>query len=103
MSLPIYVFAKWQVRSGRLDDVLPLLHEVAVKSLSEPGNLFYKIHQSTADRHTLLLYEAYRDQPALDAHRASAHFQSLVLGKIVPLLEHREVSLTTLLEPSTPA
>ncbi|MEZ0218504.1 MAG: putative quinol monooxygenase [Rariglobus sp.] len=91
---PIYVFAKWQVQTGRLEEVLGLLREVAGQSTREPGNLLYKIHQSTADKNTLLLYEAYRDEPALAAHRDTEHFKSLVLGKIIPLLEHREVVLT---------
>jgi (4S)-4-hydroxy-5-phosphonooxypentane-2,3-dione isomerase len=91
---PIYVFAKWQVQTGRLDEVLPLLREVAAQSTREPGNLFYQVHQSTADNNTLLLYEAYRDESALAAHRDTDHFKNLVLGKIIPLLAHREVVLT---------
>lgn len=91
---PICVFAKWQIQPGRLDEVLGLLREVAGQSTREPGNLFYKIHQSTSDQNTLLLYEGYRDEPALAAHRDAKHFKNLVLEKIIPLLEHREVVLT---------
>lgn len=97
---PIHVFAQWRVQPGRLDEVLALLGEVAAKSTREPGNLFYEVHQGTADRNTLVLHEAYRDEPALAAHRATGHFQDLVLAKIVPLLAHREVILTTALDPS---
>jgi quinol monooxygenase YgiN len=97
---PIHVFAQWRVQPGHLDEVLTLLGEVAAKSTREPGNLFYEVHQSTADRQLLVLHEAYRDEPALAAHRATEHFQRLVLGKIVPLLAHREVTLATALDPS---
>ncbi|MDB5281931.1 MAG: hypothetical protein JWO06_1006, partial [Bacteroidota bacterium] len=36
-----------------------------------------------------------KDEAAVAAHRASDHFQSIVLGQIVPLLENREVVLAT--------
>lgn len=97
-SVPIHVFAQWRVRPGYLDEVLASLCEVAAWSAREPGNLFYKVHQSTTDPSTLMLAEAYRDASALAAHRETEHFKTLVLGKIVPLLEHREVILTTPLD-----
>ena len=92
---PIYVFAKWKVAAGKLDTVLGLLAEVAKQSIAEDGNLFYDVHQVNADANTLMLSEAYKDEAALEAHRSSAHFQTLVVGQIVPLLEAREVLLTT--------
>lgn len=95
---PIYVFAKWQAKEGQLDTVLSLLKEVATKSTWEEGNLFYKIHQSNTDANTLLLFEGYKDESALAEHRNSEHFQTLVIGKIIPILEAREVILTTRLD-----
>lgn len=97
---PIYTVAKWQVKEGQLDTVLTLLADVVPQSSAEEGNLFYKVHQSNADKNTLVLFEGYVDESALDAHRQSAHFQTLVIGKIVPLLENREIILATLLNLS---
>jgi len=88
---PIHVFAKWQVKEGQLDIVLSLMAEVVRKSVQEKGNLFYKFHQSTTDPNTLVLFEGYKDEAALAEHRNSEHFQTLVIGKIVPVLEAREV------------
>lgn len=96
---PIHVFAKWQVRPGQLDAVLGLLSQVARDSTAEEGNLFYEVHQGNADKNTLVLFEGYRDEAALSAHRNSEHFQAIVVGQIVPLLEAREVVLTTPLSP----
>ncbi|WP_026993727.1 putative quinol monooxygenase [Flectobacillus major] len=90
----IFVFAKWQVAENQLPNVLELLSEVAQKSRTESGNLFYKVHQSQTEPNTLLLSEAYKDESALNEHRNSEHFQSIVVGKIVPLLANREVYLT---------
>lgn len=92
---PIHLFAKWQVKEGHLDTVLILLKEVAQKSREEEGNLFYRVHQSSSDANTLVLFEGYNDEAAVAAHRNSEHFQTLVIGEIVPLLENREVVLTT--------
>lgn len=92
---PVYAFAKWRVNEGQLDTVLQLLTEVAEKSSAEEGNLFYKVHQNNTDKNTLLLYEGYKDESSLAAHRNSEHFQQLVIGKIVPLLAEREVILAS--------
>jgi len=91
----IHVFAKWRVKAGHLDTVLELLPEVVRESSAEAGNLFYLVHRDHSDTNALLLFEGYRDQAALDDHRNSPHFQSIVVARIVPLLERREVSLAT--------
>ncbi len=87
----IFTFAKWQVKPGSLSLVLSLLKEVAAKSTAEPGNLQYQAFQANDNDHTILLFEEYKDQQAVDVHRASAHFQEVVVRQIVPLLENREV------------
>ena len=89
----IYVYAKWQVKEGKLDSVLQILKEVFKKSSEEEGNLFYKIHQNKSDQNTLILFEGYENESALELHRNSEHYQSLVVKQIIPLLENREVIL----------
>jgi autoinducer 2-degrading protein len=91
----IHVFATWQIKDGQLETVLDLLTEVRKQSIAEEGNLFYEIHQSRTDVNTLILFEGYKNESALDAHRNAQHFQALVVGKIVPLLQTREVVLTS--------
>ncbi len=92
---PVYAFAKWRVKEGQLAAVLDLLAELTAKSAAEEGNLVYRIHQSIADVNTFILLEGYKDESALAAHRTSEHFQTLVIGRIIPLLEEREVVVTT--------
>ena len=92
---PVYTFAKWRVKEGHLVAVLDLLADLSEKSTAEEGNLLYKIHQSISDANTLILFEGYKDEAALAAHRSSEHFQTLVTGKIIPLLEDREVVVAT--------
>ena len=92
---PVYTFAKWRVKEGQLVAVLDLLADLTAKRTAEDGNLVYKIHQSLSDANTLILLEGYKDESALAEHRNSEHFQTLVIGKIIPLLEDREVVVTT--------
>jgi (4S)-4-hydroxy-5-phosphonooxypentane-2,3-dione isomerase len=92
---PVYTFAKWRVKEGQVAAVLSLLVELTAKSTAEYGNLLYKVHQSTSDANTLILFEGYTDESALAEHRKSEHFQTLVVAKIVPLLEDREIVVTT--------
>lgn len=96
-TIPVYVFAKWQVKQGNFPTVLLLLKQVAQKSREEKGNLFYHLHQSTSDENTILLHEAYADEEAAKEHRSSDHFQEIVIKSIVPLLDNREVVVTRLL------
>ncbi|HEY0611939.1 MAG TPA: putative quinol monooxygenase [Chitinophaga sp.] len=94
-NTPVHVFARWKVKAGQLETVLELLKELGSLSIREQGNLFYKVHQSRADANTLILFEGYADETAQKAHTESAHFKKLVIEQIVPLLEAREVTLTT--------
>ncbi len=98
VTTPIHVFARWKVKAGNMPIVLELLKVVGSKTLQEKGNLFYKIHQSLADANTLLLFEGYADEVAQKAHMNSDHFKKVVVEQIIPLLEEREVTLTTPIE-----
>lgn len=89
----IYVYAKWQVKEGKLDAVLEIMKKAAQKSSEEKGNLFYKIHQSKTDENTLILFEGYENESAVEFHKNSEHYQNLVVKQIIPLLESREVTL----------
>jgi len=95
---PVYTFAKWRVKEGQLAAVLGLLAELMARSTAEEGSLLYEVHQSNSDANTLILFEGYKDESALTKHRQSEHYQTLVSGKIIPLLEDREIVVTTQLK-----
>lgn len=97
-SETITTFAKWQVREGQLENVVLLLKEAVAKSSAEKGNLKYQIFQGNENENTLMLFEEYIDKEALDFHRNSPHFQEIVVQKIVPLLENREVIFASQIE-----
>ena len=94
----VHVFARWKVKEGEMPSVLKLLGELSAQTRNEKGNLFYTVHQSKADPSTLLLFEGYSDEAAQKAHVDSAHFQLLAVNEIIPLLNEREVFITTPVE-----
>ncbi|MFG3254660.1 putative quinol monooxygenase [Streptomyces sp. NPDC048172] len=85
------VVARYRTLPGKEDEVLALLDTMAEASRQEPDNLQYRVHRSTEDPRTVVLYEEYEAESGFDAHCATDHFRDLVLGRVVPLLEHREV------------
>ncbi len=94
----IFLFARWQVKEGQMATVLELLPALVANTRKEKGNLQYHIYQNNTDGNQLLLFEAYRDKDAVDAHRSSDHFKQIVLEQIVPLLESREAALASELD-----
>ena len=85
------VVAQYRTREGREGEVLELLDRMAAATRKEPGNLRYRVHQGAEDPRTVVLYEEYRSEADLAAHWASEHFKELVTGRVIPLLESREV------------
>ena len=93
--MSIVVVARWQVATGAIDDVLPLVDELQRRSLEEPGGEGYEVLRPTEDDAAIVLIERYRDAAAIDEHRQSAHYQELVIGKILPKLTSRRVEVLT--------
>ena len=89
----ITIAARWQPVEGKLGEVLAIVAEMRPKSLAEPGCLGYEVYRGVDQPHTLLLLEHYSDAAALEAHRQSAHYQTLVVGRALPLLAARQVEV----------
>ncbi|MFK4272729.1 putative quinol monooxygenase [Streptomyces milbemycinicus] len=85
------VVARYRTKEGEENTALSLLDTMAAASRQEPGNLAYRVHQGTEDPRTIVLYEEYVSEADFTAHCATPHFQEIVLGKVVPLLESRDV------------
>ncbi|WP_069883924.1 putative quinol monooxygenase [Streptomyces luteocolor] len=85
------VVARYRTLQDQERTVLALLDTMAEASRAEPGCRQYRVHQGTEDPRAVLLYEEYGTEADFTAHCASAHFQDIVLARIVPLLETRDV------------
>ncbi len=73
------MFAIWvsvRVQPERRDDFLKAIEEDARGSREdEPGCLRFDVLQDSADPDHYYFYEVYRDEAALEAHRAAPHYQ----------------------------
>ncbi len=91
--LAAYYFGK----PGTGDEVEEHLRGMAVEVKKfEPGCALFQASRSRENPDDFLLYEHYTDEEALAAHRETPHFQSIIEGTIIPLLEKRERALYTL-------
>ncbi len=71
------------------DRVTEILRNLALASRKEPGCVSYIPHHVDGDPETVLIYEQYRDQEAVDAHRASPHFEQYAVGGLYQLMKER--------------
>jgi quinol monooxygenase YgiN len=71
------------------DRVTEILRNLALASRKEPGCVTYVPHYVDGDPETVLIYEQYRDQAAVDAHRASPHFEQFAVGGLYQLMKER--------------
>ena len=71
------------------DTAESLLRELRDASVKEPGVIQFEVGRSHENPNVFALWEVYRDKDAVDAHRASEHFQRLVLNGVRPLAKQR--------------
>jgi quinol monooxygenase YgiN len=71
--------------------VLEALRQLAEASRREPGCVAYIPHEQTGDACQFMIYEQYRDDAALEAHRASPHFHQHAIGGLYQWMRERSV------------
>lgn len=88
----IVLVAQYQVQAGRGNEVEEILVDMADRvETYEAECLVYQVCRSKEDGDRFLIYEQYLDQAAVDAHRETDHFQTLIVEKVIPLLLKRDV------------
>lgn len=72
-------------------EIAGILRELATASRLEPGCASFIPHQLQDDPDTVMIYEQYRDDMALAAHRDSAHFKKYAVGGLYQKMRERKV------------
>jgi (4S)-4-hydroxy-5-phosphonooxypentane-2,3-dione isomerase len=80
------------IKSGREQETADMFRSYVRLVVAEPGCVRFDVHQSRKDPRRFLLYELYRDDPALDAHRRTPHYLEY-LPRIESLMEQRDAEL----------
>ena len=93
----IVLVARYYGKAGQGDAIEAALKRMApLVARDEPGCRLYHACRSQDNPDNFLLYEHYVDEAALVGHREAPHFQEIIEGTIIPLLEKRERELYTL-------
>ena len=86
----VVLVAKYHVKPGHGDTVEAALKRMApLVKTGEPGCTLYHANRSKDNPDLFLLYEHYRDDAALAAHRETPHFKEIIEGTVIPMLENR--------------
>jgi quinol monooxygenase YgiN len=70
-------------------EVAEALRLLTAESRREPGCLSYIPHHVEGDPDTIVIYEQYRDENALEAHRKSEHFRKYAVEELFQKMKER--------------
>ena len=72
-------------------DIAESLRLLTAASRLEPGCVSYIPHVAQDDPGTVVLYEQYRDEKALAAHRETPHFKKYAVGHLFQKMKDRSL------------
>jgi quinol monooxygenase YgiN len=82
-------------RSEDREEIGQILRELTRLSRHEEGCVNYVPHFVESDPDTIVIYEQYRDEAAVEAHRASEHFAKFAVGGLYQKMLERTVENLT--------
>ena len=88
ICLTVHLF----IKAGREQETADMFRSYVRLVQAEPGCIRFDVLQSRKDARRFLLYELYKDEAALEAHRRTPHYLEY-LPRIESLQEQREAEL----------
>jgi quinol monooxygenase YgiN len=73
------------------DAVAEMLRELTPASRLEPGCVSYIAHFVEGEPATVLIYEQYKDEAALEHHRNTPHFHQYAIGGLYQKMRERQL------------
>jgi len=89
----VVLVVTWVALKDREDEVASIFSKLAAEARKEPGCVMFVAHRHKTNRGRFLIYEQYRDDAALETHRAAAHYKNYVLKRLPPIAERVEGEL----------
>jgi len=80
----------WMAKVGHESDVAVIFEKLTAESRKEPGCLMYQVHKHKTDPRRFFIYEQYKDDAALEAHRTSPHFLQLAKKELPKIGDRTE-------------
>jgi (4S)-4-hydroxy-5-phosphonooxypentane-2,3-dione isomerase len=85
----------WMANPGHEGEVAEIFRKLQSASRQEPGCIGYTVHRHVDDPRRFFIYEQYRDEAALRAHRDSPHFQEYAVKALRIVGERQQGDLYT--------
>lgn len=70
-------------------EIAEILLALTTASRQEPGCVSYTPHAVYGDPDTIVIYEQYKNQEALEAHQRSEHFKRYAVGGLYQKMRER--------------
>lgn len=64
----------WMAKTGKETDLADIFSRLTAESRKEPGCAMYQVHRHRTEPRRFFIYEQYKDDAALEAHRTAPHF-----------------------------
>jgi len=68
----------WMAKAGHEAEVAALFTRLSEEARKEPGCMMFLAHRHKTDPRRFFIYEQYKDDAALEAHRTTPHFLQYV-------------------------
>jgi len=88
----------WMAKTRREKQVVSVFSKLTEEARKEPGCIMYLVHQHQAGPRRFFVYEQYKDDAALEAHRAAPHFLQYAKKELPKLGERVEGNLYSPIE-----
>ncbi len=64
----------WVAKVGQETEVAEVLAKLTAEARKEPGCAMFQVHRHRTEPRRFFIYEQYKDDAALEAHRNTQHF-----------------------------
>ncbi len=83
----------WMAKVGHEAETAAILAKLSEESRKEPGCAMFQVHRHRTEPRRFFIYEQYKDDAALEAHRTTAHFLQLARKDLPKVAERVEGNL----------
>jgi quinol monooxygenase YgiN len=83
----------WMAKVGHEAEVANIFATLTEASRKEPGCAMYQVHRHKTDPRRFFIYEQYKDDAALEAHRNAPHFLQYARKDLPKLADRTEGNL----------
>ncbi|MFZ1135987.1 MAG: putative quinol monooxygenase [Candidatus Korobacteraceae bacterium] len=86
--MEIFIFARFQARSGAETEVEAALREVVPPSRAEAGCMSLHVFRSIRDSQVFYIHSRWKDEAAFNEHARLPHTTKFI-ERVEPVLDHR--------------